>query len=155
MICITGCLSILLLQGLRLLKVIHPPLPVPLNLSPSFYQPSCLHLFTSFIDPTSQTYNEFLLLNTQFNHFDSWLLKSEYELPCISYLATSDRKSDHIKFAQSKLKTGDKIGAISVLERCERDNWPDIYRCVVQLGFNKVSQSSTGYWGRIKDVEMI
>ena len=43
-----------------------------------------------------------------------------------------------MKFAQSKLKTKteDKIGAISVLERCKRDNWTDIYRCVVQLGSN-------------------
>ena len=62
----------------------------------------------------------------------------EYELRCISYLAISDKKSDHMKFAQSKLKTKteNKIGAISVLERCKRDNWTDIYRCVVQLGSN-------------------
>ena len=127
---ITGGLSILLLHGLQIFKVNLPPFPLSLSLSPSFYQPACLHLFTSFSDPSSKLYTEFQLLNTQFNHFESWIYLPEYELPCISYLTTSDRKSDHIKFAQSKLKTGDKMGAISVLERCKRDNWPDIYRCV-------------------------
>ena len=121
------------------MKVTQVPLPVTVCLSPSFYQPSCLGSFTKFLDPNSLEYFEFQLLKSQFNHFESWIALPEYELSCLSYLATSDRKSDYIKFAQNKLKNEDKVGAISVLETCMRDSWPDIYRCISRISLKMSS----------------
>ena len=104
------------------------PLPDSVCLSPSFYQPLCLHFLTKFLNPDSKDYFSFLYLKSQFNHFDSWMVLPEYEFACIAYLSNSSSKSDHIKYAQYKLKIGDTQGAILVLEGCKQDNWPDIYR---------------------------
>ena len=135
---VSGALSTLLLHGLHLLKVSQVPLPDSVCLSPSFYQPACLESFTKFFDSNSSAYYDFQLLKSQFNHFDSWIFVPEYEVACLSYLATSDRKADYIKFARNKLKNGDKVGAISVLEKCMRDSWPDIYRCISKFHYSEI-----------------
>ena len=123
-----GSLSILLLHGLILFGVNHNPIPDSVCLSPSFYQPLCLHFISKFINPESQDYSSFLFLKAQLNHFDSWILLPEYNHACLNYLDSSCSKSEHIKYAQYRLKIGDIGGAILALESCKRDSWPDIYR---------------------------
>ena len=94
-------------------------------LSPSFYQPECLNQFSRLGLRNS---TDIISLMSGLNHFDTWLQIPEYEQQCLAHLAASDKKSEHIKFAKHKLLTGDTASAILTLEKCKRDNWPEVYR---------------------------
>ena len=93
-------------------------------LSPSSYQPECLSKIASVCEKE----NIWTGLLLQFHHFDSWILVPEYQEHCLSYMDLSDKKSYFIKFAKQRLMLGDTSSAISVLEKCKRDSWPEIYR---------------------------
>ena len=95
------------------------------TLSPSFYQPECLNQFSRLCLENSSDVTSLLL---QLNHFDTWLQFPEYEQQCLAHLSVSDKKSDFVKFAKHKLVTGDTLSAISILEMCKRDSWPEVYR---------------------------
>ena len=56
------------------------------------------------------------------------MVDSAYEKQCLDYLATTETKTDFIKYAKHLLENGEDIKAIEVLEKGKKDDWPDIYR---------------------------
>ena len=121
-----GSLCYLLLQGLisnGIRKLTNNLKQI--QLSPSTYQPECLNLIATLQPETS---NNFIGLLLQFNHFDTWLQVPEMEDQCQAHMANTDMKRNYIKFAKHRLSIGDTASAISTLESCKRDNWPEIYR---------------------------
>ena len=90
------------------------------------YQPECLAVYSRVMK--AQGGEDYSPLLSQLNHFDTWVQLPVFEPHCLAHLATSTKKSDFIKFAQHKLQTGDTASAIYILEKCKRDNWPDVHR---------------------------
>ena len=94
-------------------------------MSSSTYQPESLHLIVALNPVSDQDMNGLLL---QFNHFDTWLQVPEMEEHCQAYMVATDSKSNYLKFAKQRISIGDTSSAISTLETCKRDDWPEIYR---------------------------
>ena len=93
--------------------------------SPSFYQPDCLEQY--FVN-SKENKLELLKISTQFNHFPTWSKFPEYQQQCFIHLSTSTNKKEFMLYAKVKLENGDLPGAISILESCPNQNWPDVNR---------------------------
>ena len=121
-----GALSCLVLQSLARLGATAIPHLFDQHLSPSFYQPDCLSLFSKFVSKDIAT--DFNKLLTQFNHFESLMLVPELEQACLDHLAHTQNKTEVLKLAVHRLKTGDVCATLQILETFKRDDWPDVYR---------------------------
>ena len=121
-----GPISCLVLQSLIKLGAKAIPHLVDQHLSPAFYQPDCLALFAQFI--TKDIAIGFSKLLSQLNHFEALILVPELEQHCLDHLALTHNKSQVLKFALHRLKTGDLCAAINILETFKRDEWPELYR---------------------------
>ena len=123
-----GPLSCLVLQSLIKLGVKAIPQLVDQCLSPAFYQPDCLSLFSKFVCKDAASGLSKLL--SQLNHFEALLLVPEMEQHCLDHIALTHNKSEVVKFAMHRLKSVGISAAIDVLEYFKRDEWPEVYRFV-------------------------
>jgi hypothetical protein len=95
------------------------------TLSPSFYQPHTLHQYSFH---RVQDGENFVWLSSQFNHLPSWLLIPEFSQACTDYFEISRSKKEYLMYTKALLQAGDKISAISLLEKCTHFQWPEVPR---------------------------
>jgi hypothetical protein len=120
----TGLLSGLLCRSLKKLGIKSGDLKIS-KLSPSFYMPFCLEQFAGF-SPEHQS--DYSMLLTQLNHFPSWALFREFDNTCMEHLSRSENKKEFAFSAKLKLEAGNTLGAIQILEMCNKFEWPEMLR---------------------------
>lgn len=120
----TGLLSGLLCRSLKKLGIKSGDLKIS-KLSPSFYMPFCLEQFAGF-SPEHQS--DYSMLLTQLNHFPSWALFREFDKTCMEHLSRSENKKEFAFSAKLKLEAGNTLGAIQILEMCNKFEWPEMLR---------------------------
>ena len=108
------------------------------KLSPSFYQPFTLHLYSRMLMSS-----EMIFLAAQFNHFPSWTLLPEYHDLCLSHLESSSMKKEFLIFAQKKIQMKNIPMAITILKKCEKFQCSEIFRLLARLLF--VSDPNAAY----------
>ena len=102
-------------------------------LSPSFYQPATIYEYSSLVSSDSC---ELVQLSSQFHHFPSWTLLSEYQSHCLNQLTVSTNKQEFLLYTQKRIQANDRLGAISVLESCKHFKWPEVFRILSRLYMN-------------------
>ena len=120
-----GTLSGLLLSSLQTSGVRTLPSLCDIKLSPSFYQPHTVYIYSTHTPASSM---DFIKLSSQFNHLQSWVLLPEYSILCKQYFDSARSESDSLLYTKSLLQSGDKHVAISHLKKLLPTKSPEVHR---------------------------
>ena len=119
-----GIIILGVLTGQLLLKLQESKIPINsfilgIQLSPSFYFPSNLLMFSDA---------EFNDVAAHFNCVNAWSKLPKYEERCFSYFESRREMREYLYFAKCLLERHDKEGALRLLSRTRSFGWPETNR---------------------------